>query len=227
VAADVQDSFDEFAAWCARTAGCALHGRDVRAVWADLLARADDPFFLVDLAEQGLRGPWWAELAQVLADQAGDAARPVAADAGEVPYPQVAIFCADYDLPVRDHAELAAHLRRAAEVAPNMRYGTFGVYGTVVCLGAPKPVANPQHRLDVRGVATPLLLVNARHDPATGHAWAANVARQLGGAGVLLTYEGWGHIVYGRGACVDEAVDRYLFTRVPPAPGTTCPPAGG
>jgi pimeloyl-ACP methyl ester carboxylesterase len=238
-AANVQDSFDEFVAWCERTASCALHGRDIRAVWADLLARAgrgelsdfDDPFFLVDLAEQGFRGPHWAELAQVLADLAGTHAGPEAARdeaSPSVPYPPVAIFCSDYDLPVRDHAELAAHLRRSAEAAPDMRYGTFAVYGTVVCLGSPKPVANPQHRPRVHGVTTPLLLVNARHDPATGHVWAANVARHLGDAGVLLTYEGWGHIVYGRSTCVDEAVDRYLVTLVPPAPGTTCPapPAG-
>lgn len=40
-AASAQDSFDEFVAWCDRTAGCALHGRDVRAVWHELLARAE------------------------------------------------------------------------------------------------------------------------------------------------------------------------------------------
>ncbi|MBN6053999.1 alpha/beta fold hydrolase, partial [Nonomuraea sp. RK-328] len=35
-----QDSFNEFVTWCDRTASCALHGKDVRAVWRDLLARA-------------------------------------------------------------------------------------------------------------------------------------------------------------------------------------------
>lgn len=40
-AASAQDSFDEFVAWCDRAAGCALHGRDVRALWHDLLARAE------------------------------------------------------------------------------------------------------------------------------------------------------------------------------------------
>src|SRR5690606_4857831 len=36
-----QELFDEFAAWCDRTADCALHGTDVRARWTDLLTRAD------------------------------------------------------------------------------------------------------------------------------------------------------------------------------------------
>lgn len=39
-AATTQDSFDEFVRWCSGTARCALAGRDVRAVWSGLLARA-------------------------------------------------------------------------------------------------------------------------------------------------------------------------------------------
>jgi pimeloyl-ACP methyl ester carboxylesterase len=242
-AANVQDSFDEFLAWCQRTSGCALHERDIRSVWADLLARAergelrhpDDPgvvlsqFFLIDLAEQGFRGPYWALLAQTLAGLTAGAPAPTIPATAQrsapqvVPYPAVAIFCSDYDLPVRDYAEYAALLRRSKALAPDMRYSTFASYGTAACLGWPRPVNNPQHRLRVRHSATPLLLVNARHDPATGHAWAANVARQLGDQAVLLTYEGWGHIAYGRSTCVDDVVDRYLFTRALPASGTSCP----
>jgi hypothetical protein len=147
------------------------------------LRRPDDPtvvlspFFLIDLAEQGFRGPHWADLAQALGAMtatttgpgpASAAAEPLT-DPAAVPFPGAAIFCADYDLPVRDHAELASHLRASAALAPDMRYGTFAVYGTVACLGWPKPVANPQHRLQVRRTDTPLLLVNALHDPATSH----------------------------------------------------------
>jgi pimeloyl-ACP methyl ester carboxylesterase len=240
-AANTQDSFDEFVRWCDRTRTCALHGRDISAVWADLLERAergqlrrpDDPqatltpFYLIDLAEQGFRGPHWAELAQILATLA--AGPPAAAGSPAVqvsqpdPYPRVAIFCSDYSLPVRDYREYAAHLRRTAAIAPDMRYSTFAVYGTAACLGTPAPVNNPQHRLKVSDSPTPLLLINSRHDPATGYNWATNVARQLGDEAVLLTYRGWGHIVYGRSPCVDNAVNRYLLTQTPPAPGSACP----
>lgn len=243
-AANLQDSFDEFVAWCQRTPDCTLHGHDIRAVWADLLARAgrgelrhpDDPqtvlnqFFLIDLAEQGFRGPLWAQLAHVLAalhasPPATATVAPPASRSQAEPYPPVAILCSDYDLPLRDYREYAAHLRRSRAIAPDMRYSTFAVYATAACLGSPRPVNNPQHRLDVRHSATPLLLVNALHDPATGYNWAVNVARQLGDEAVLLTYQGWGHIVYGRSECVDDAVDRYLFGQVLPAPGTSCPAA--
>lgn len=38
-AATVQDSFGEFVKWCDAATTCALHGRDVPALWADLLVR--------------------------------------------------------------------------------------------------------------------------------------------------------------------------------------------
>lgn len=36
-----QEAFEQFVAWCGRTASCALHGQDVKALWERLLARAD------------------------------------------------------------------------------------------------------------------------------------------------------------------------------------------
>ena len=40
-AATAEDSFRQFVKWCESSNSCALHGRDVTAVWDDLLARAD------------------------------------------------------------------------------------------------------------------------------------------------------------------------------------------
>ncbi|GAA2468218.1 alpha/beta hydrolase [Streptomyces macrosporus] len=244
-AAAQQDSFDGFVAWCSRTESCALHGRDARAVWRGLLARAErgaltdpgspgtrlDAFALSRVVETALKGPDRERLARYLA--ALDAGRRPAGSASprrETPpeerpateaHPFPAIFCQDWSLPVRSHREYAADLRRIARVAPDMRYPS-ALLGVVSCLGAPRPVNNPQHRLRVRG-GGPLLLVNSLHDPVSSHDWAVRVARQLGDAGVLLTYEGWGHGAYGTGPCVTEAVDRYLVSRTLPAPGTTCP----
>ncbi|WP_091107680.1 alpha/beta hydrolase [Micromonospora citrea] len=238
-AAAAQDSFDEFVAWCARTPACALHGEDVRAVWAGLLARAErgeladpdrpgatlTPYGLSRLAQRRLYGPDWAGLAtQIVALRASPpAAGPRAADVdvdAVRPHP-FAVFCADWHLPVRDHREYAAHLRRMARIAPDVRYPQ-ALPAIATCLGTPAPVANPQHRLRVR-TDVPLLLANSRYDPASGHNWATNVARQLGRSGVLLTYEGWGHGNYTRSDCVRDAVDRYLISVDVPADGTSCP----
>lgn len=71
----------------------------------------------------------------------------------------------------------------------------------------------------------PILVIGTVRDPATPYAWARALAGQLS-KGVLLTYDGDGHTAYGGPSrCVNDAVDRYLITRVPPAEGTVCPKA--
>ncbi|WBB65262.1 alpha/beta hydrolase [Micromonospora sp. WMMD812] len=243
-AATVQDSFDEFVAWCAAEPRCALHGRDVRAVWAGLWARAEQgeladpdrpavrltPFLLSRLAQKALYGPDWPGLAaDILTMTSAPAPAPApasapapgtTADTAVSPNP-LAVFCQDWALPVRDHREYAAHLRRAARIALDLRYPQ-AVLAISTCLGTPTPVANPQHRLRVR-TDVPLLVAATRHDPASGFNWATNVARQLGRHGVLLTYEGWGHGSYTTTPCVGRAVDRYLVDVVAPARGARCP----
>ncbi|RKN41148.1 alpha/beta hydrolase [Micromonospora endolithica] len=254
-AATVQDAFDEFVAWCAGAASCALHGSDVRAVWAGLFARAEHgelsdpdrpavlltPFDLSRLAQRALYGPDWSGLAADIDTMRRGTTPPAgtstgtsagtstgaSADGRDVATYPFAVFCADWHLPVRDHREYDRHLRRLARIAPDLRYPQ-ALAAVATCLGTPAPVANPQHRLRVR-TATPLLLVNGRHDPASGYAWATGVARQLGRSGVLLTYDGWGHGSYTRSACVQTAVDRYLIALRVPARGSHCPavlPAG-
>ncbi|MEV4655100.1 alpha/beta hydrolase [Micromonospora sp. NPDC049301] len=235
-----EDSFDEFVAWCARSTGCALHGWDVRGVWAGLHARAEQgvltdpdrpgvvltPFELSRLAHKKLyetqRWPGLADwIATMDAATGSIAARPAAGSTGDTvaPYP-FAVFCQDWSLPVRDYREYAEHLRRVGRLAPDLRYPP-ALFALVTCLGTPAPVANPQHRPRVR-TDVPLLLAATVHDPASGYNWAVNVARQLGEHGVLLTYEGWGHGSYTTSPCVGDAVDRYLTSVVVPRPGTSC-----
>ncbi|MEV5826073.1 alpha/beta hydrolase [Spirillospora sp. NPDC052242] len=226
-----QDSFDEFVKWCDRTPDCALHGRDVRAVWQDLRERARQGDLdglqetaLVHIAFRALYGPDWSELAQTIADlDAGKEPPAVKAAAGPTAKdPFTGVFCSDWSLPVRDHRHWERLMRQVEKVAPDMTY-TRPVQAAAACLGSPQPVANPQHRLDVRGLRTPILLANARHDPASGYNWATNTARQLGREGVLLTYEGAGHGSYDRGPCMQGTIDRYLIDLKVPARGTTCP----
>ncbi|MGC4877730.1 alpha/beta hydrolase [Micromonospora sp. DT43] len=233
-----EDAFDEFVAWCDRSTACALHGKDFRAIWERLRARAErgvltdpkrggavlTPFELTRLTHKEFYDTWrWPGLAEWLGsmDASGVAGGAVpSADDAVAPYP-FAVFCQDWSLPVRDYREYAGHLRRMARLAPDLRYPT-AVFALATCLGTPTPVANPQHRLRVR-TDVPLLIAATVHDPASGYNWATNVARQLGRHGVLLTYEGWGHGSYTTSPCVGRAVDAYLIDQVAPARGTRCP----
>jgi pimeloyl-ACP methyl ester carboxylesterase len=239
-----QDSFNEFAAWNDRTPSSPLHGQDVRAVWRHVLDRTERGEIphpeqpqralrqeeLIFFAQSIFYGPDWPILALVLAAWHAGQSFPLPAEppppAPEaIPYPIPAIFCGDYHLPIRDYAEYARHLRRTATIAPDILYSPIAMYTTLACLGTPTPIPNPQQRLDVAPLPTPLLILNARHDPATAYPWAVHGAQQLGDNAVLLTYDGWGHGAYGRTPCTTDTVDIYLISRTPPAAGTHCPAA--
>ncbi|MFD8232868.1 alpha/beta hydrolase [Streptomyces sp. NPDC059696] len=233
-AASAEDSFQEFVTWCERTADCALHGRDVRAVWRGLLDRARQGE-LEDPAEPGrpLSSPDlvnkvafrkfyeadYAGLAATVARMHASEPLPAAPTSTAPLPPATPVFCSDWRLPVRDFTTYASLLATMDEAAPDLP-SLLPVHMVAACLGA--PTANPQHRLDARGVA-PVLVSNALHDPATGYPWAVSVARQLGRSGVLLTYEGHGHGSVTNGPCMRDAVDGYLTGLTLPPRGTRCP----
>ncbi|WP_372441610.1 alpha/beta fold hydrolase [Plantactinospora mayteni] len=244
--AAAQDSFDAFVAWCDRTESCALHGRDVRAVWAELLDRAGrgevpdpknpsatlTPYALSGfLAPRALYDPDYAGLARTIStlstatpDEAGEAdeAKPngPATSATQTSSNYLAIFCQDWHLPIRDYREYAARVREMARIGTDLPYPQ-ALAALESCLGTPR-VDNPPQRLQIR-TDRPLLLLNSVHDPAAGYNWATNVAQQLGRHGVLLSYEGAGHGVYNVSPCTRDTIDRYLTSLVVPASGTSCP----
>ncbi|WBQ06093.1 alpha/beta hydrolase [Kribbella sp. CA-293567] len=129
-------------------------------------------------------------------------------------------FCQDWSLPVRGFQELNALYGASLKVAPNMRTSVLALQSMTQCIGWPGKVNNPQHKLDVKGAPT-ILMMNGLHDPATGYSWAVNARRQLGNA-VLVTYEGSGHVTYSRTACTRAAVDNYFLDLTVPAAGTRC-----
>ncbi|MFC0626974.1 alpha/beta hydrolase [Kribbella deserti] len=75
-----EDSFEQFVAWCNQSANCKLHGQNVKAIFADLLRRADegkllDPadgtlisnWDLLDVTQFYFNRPRWVELGKLLA----------------------------------------------------------------------------------------------------------------------------------------------------------------
>lgn len=246
-----QDSFDAFVAWCEDSTQCALNGQDPRALWTDLLKRADagellieDPDGSWEVTAQDLigaafssgYGPDWHDFAETLAwlDDPESIELPLLDDGpaesekateeipdGLVPYSYPAVLCNDYSLPVRGYGDWRALMRSGERlVAPDVRYGMLAVGDVAACLGQ-QEVRNPQAPTDVSG-SEPLMVINSLHDPATGYNWAVNLADQLGDDGVLVTYEGAGHGVYGRTGCTTEVVDDYLIHQRLPEDGTRC-----
>jgi pimeloyl-ACP methyl ester carboxylesterase len=251
----VEDSYAEFVAWCHRSTNCAVHGQDVRAVYAQLLAEADagtlvdpadshrvSPWELLDITQFFFGRPRWVELGDLIeslasgvASAGADSARATFTAERSVKVHQTAAtagktrlvedvrpqFCQDWSLPIRDFAELDRLWTASNRVAPSMRTSVLAWISTMQCIGWPGRVNNPQHRLDVEGAPT-ILMLNGKHDPATGYAWALNVAAQLRDQAVLVTYEGAGHTAYRRNACTRAAADRYLLEQTVPPSGTVC-----
>ncbi|GGS52243.1 alpha/beta hydrolase [Actinokineospora fastidiosa] len=234
-----EDGFGQFVAWCEQDASCALHGRDAAEVYAGLYEKAlagelhvpgdptrpVGPLDLIGVAVNHLYGPHWAELA-VLLDEL-DSQRPQvgAQVAPELTPMPLASFCGDHDFDFRSQREWTKAWRMMNREAPTVR-GHFAWTLVTLCAEWPARTGNPQHRTDIDGGPT-VLLMNAQYDPATPHEWATSVARQIGDS-VLLTYDGWGHGVHNRSECTLGALNRYLIDGIAPAPDTHCaavPPA--
>ncbi|WP_067503111.1 alpha/beta hydrolase [Actinoplanes sp. TFC3] len=235
--AAAQDSFDQFVAWCDRSTSCALHGEDVRWVWRALLNRARrgvlrdpyDPSFrpgeldLLQVAFSSFYDPQWYSLAfylkEALTPVAGRRPKLTITEA-ENSFP--AVFCDDWAVPVAGWPDLRGKLASLARAHRDMPVSPLGLTSVASCLGTPLPPDNPQRRL-APAKTGPVLLINSAHDPATPYAWARSVAEQLGPKATLVTYQGWGHTVYGRSSCVNALVDRYLLTVQAPAAKASCP----
>ncbi|MFI6480228.1 alpha/beta fold hydrolase [Nonomuraea sp. NPDC050663] len=243
-AAGVEDAFDQFVGWCDQEPSCALYGKDVRAVWERILAKAragtlywpgaeDRPVTELQVLYNGVlgtEGPAWQLLSEVMRMLDGGeppswipplpGRQPVSGPVAELP---TAVLCQDYNLTVRSYREYASLLRSSKRLAPDMRYNPMPIEDLPVCLN--HPTTNPQHRLNYTGEAT-ILLASSLHDPSTPYAWTANVARQLGSKARLLTYEGWGHRIYGKEECSTVPIDNYLISLTLPPEGYRCEVGG-
>ncbi|GAA2649519.1 peptidase [Paractinoplanes durhamensis] len=236
-----QDSFREFVAWCARDTRCVLRGQNIYQLWAGLMARARagtlqnptdppeklTPAGLSAAAFAAFYEPQWYSFAYYLKDAAGLKPKvrrpdPVQVDIVDHSFP--AVICSDWHMPINGFPDLHRRLTILAGRAPQMLASPLALAATVGCLGWPNFPPNPQHRFVAPPGLPPVLLIGSRHDPATAYAWAQRMTQQFGPAGNLLTYEGWGHVVYNRSPCVAANADKYLISLVRPAAGATCPP---
>jgi pimeloyl-ACP methyl ester carboxylesterase len=225
-----EDSFQEFASWCAGATECALHGQDTAAVYDGLYEKSSAgqlvdpstgrvvrPMELVNRTVNFFYAPNWPAAANYLR---GLADATPATRAAVVPFP-VAAFCADHDMPIGSEREWLAMWERQKRAAPTLRTH-FAWLAVSICATWPAETNNPQHRLDIDRV--PVLVLNSLHDPATGIEWARNVTRQIDRAR-LVTYEGWGHGIIDRSPCTVAASTEYLINLTLPRPGTSCPAA--
>ncbi|ADD41943.1 alpha/beta hydrolase [Stackebrandtia nassauensis] len=234
-----QDAFDDLVSWCRDDEECSLHGKDVRAMLADLYAKAeagdltepgdaDTPVTVANLIS-GIVSPLAvtdrgkaADRIAALTTGKGKAAPTEQADGEVMPLP-ITMQCADFPRGIADYDAFRDAWDASEKAAPDVHFSPLNWSVPQNCLNWDAGADNPRHRLDVRG-AEPVLVLGSRFDTQTPYSWSANVASQIDGA-VLATYEGPGHGVYQRTDCTRRLVERYLIRGETPRDGVSCPAA--
>lgn len=130
---------------------------------------------------------------------------------------QFVIDCLDWKGP-RTTAEIVSEAKVFAAKAPV--FGPYLAYSGLSCQFFPRlAIATPV----IKKISTsPILIVGTTRDPATPYTWALDLHNTLLNSR-LISLNGDGHTGYGHGSsCVDDAVDHYLLTGIPPAQDLTC-----
>jgi pimeloyl-ACP methyl ester carboxylesterase len=102
-------------------------------------------------------------------------------------------------------------------------FGSFWAYLSEPCATWPARDHDRYTGPFTRRTSAPILIVGTRFDPASPYENAVALARELPHSR-LLTLDGWGHVAFGKSACIAHHIDRYLLTGALPPPGIACPP---
>lgn len=126
-----------------------------------------------------------------------------------------AVRCLDSEL--TDPAEA----RRRAE-ADNAKLPTLELVNgpDYTCVMWPVAPAPDQGPITGEGAA-PIVVIGTTGDPATPYEYAKTMARQLT-SGVLVTFDGEGHLAYSQSKCVQRLVQNYLVRDQVPTDGVRC-----
>ncbi len=229
-----EDSFDRFAAWCRHAAACALHGRDVGAMFDDLVARADrEPIpasrcssepcrpavtggdirrnafiaFTTKRPEPILGLPGWVGLGAALAQAEQGDASAFATPLATDPLSDPGPPLAVNCLDYR--REISTYEDYTAMAARGRRLAPHTQGAGEAWLGILGCMHWPAAVANPPHVpkihgAPPILLVSATHDPSTPYVGARRMARQVPSS-VLLTRDGDGHTSSWLGARSDTA----------------------
>lgn len=131
-----------------------------------------------------------------------------------------AIRCVDNPAPT-DPAVWVAADQRVRAVAPFLSYGEFtGFAPRDVCAFWPVPATSQPHQVSALAPGK-ALVVSTTHDPATPYQAGVDLAQQLGAG--LITNEGTQHtVVFTGNECVDSAVVAFFVDHVSPPDNLRC-----
>lgn len=242
-----QKAFDDYAADCAKDAGCPLGSDPAKAVavYRDLV----DPLVDKPLPTRDPRGLSYndAIVGTIMALYSPNLWRHVTTGLTEMTQgrgdtmlaladmymrrdrqghytnatdARISINCVDQP-PITDRAKVVEEDRRLREVAPFLSYGEFTGHAPLsTCAFWPVPPTSTPHSVSAPGLP-PVLVISTTGDPATPYQAGVDLAKQLNGS--MLTYNGTQHTVAFQGEqCVDDYVAAYLIDLKLPPPDASC-----
>jgi pimeloyl-ACP methyl ester carboxylesterase len=243
VAAAEETEFQRFASWCGRVAAdqCALHGQDVGKAFDATVAKADaggvsgGPEVPRPLTGEELRitaGQFlvgytfaWSGLAQAIVDaNSGDGEVFGIYSALTYTEPDHTVsraqVCGDESASAPGYPQLRRLVGQVSRLAPHTGGVSLAWDAMAGCVGLPhlrSPLRLPSR---IRPTST-VLVTGTMGDPITPVSWARDVAGRVSGSR-LLTADVQGHGGFDNSPCAAAAMDAYLDSGRPPAPGTRC-----
>lgn len=165
---------------------------------------------LKQILEEG-KGNLALRVADILDSREGDTFKDNSTEANW------AITCADF--PPSDPQEYARYTEKLKEQA--VVFGAMQTEGTDLC-SLWKVKAKKNLGPFVAKGSDPIVVIGTLYDPATPYSWAVDLNTSLENS-VLISWDGDGHVAYGRGStCIEKAVDDYFVDGVVPQNGLEC-----
>ncbi|KAF2490106.1 hypothetical protein BU16DRAFT_553292 [Lophium mytilinum] len=158
--------------------------------------------------------PTWREgaeaIALAIAGNATALSTGLAATPDDGVYGGLAVGCQDWSHSSTTLSDVLYLQQLGGDISPRTKGASQSWSYQTLCIGWPAPLANPQHKIEIKGKVPPILLVNAYHDPETSYVWAHGLLKQLPSA-QLLTRDGDGHTSYSLKGETWKAMDAYLI----------------
>ncbi|MFZ3551954.1 alpha/beta hydrolase [Streptomyces sp. 4.24] len=222
-AAGTEAVFNRFSKWCAAETGCALHGKDVAAVFRQAQHNADTGH----IQGKDLMGrPWSAasvtQYTEVTTNNSFNNAGEglLKLSQGRNPLPRRREWRragSTGDFPIRRPAcllrlpDVVLNFDQARgdrdagrKAAPVTGYSTNASQYTSICLAGPHPADNSSHPVTSRST-NPTMLLSNTHDASTPVTWSEKVASQLGMKAVHVVTDQVGH---GGGMRIPETLHK-------------------
>jgi pimeloyl-ACP methyl ester carboxylesterase len=235
-------ALESFFAWASKHDSSPLRGQDVEKLWYSILENAtSSPIPAPDCKDACRRDVNAEEIrlnAQAFLTSATDPARMMFADALQqaskgnasllsTQFPDshnpfgfagLAIGCQDWPSRAPSFADFQAKMRIGELFAPlnNGASQTWTLQAS--CVGWPAPPRNPPAKLKVK-TKNPILMVQSTRDPSSSYAWAAGMMEEIENH-VLLMRNGDGHTSWAQFPATTDAINQFLISLEPPAPGT-------